>query len=348
MAKTSKVPDAEQQHGNKATRPGLVVGSRDEMSLHVSTPTIQNDNFQANTKKQNNAAKSNSAGTEIKGRAWPLRQLSEHISPPPKKSAPRRQEPKIVRRNKRTILADHECKTSERREALHCPRALPGARSTMKESPNLIDVTKPMHRDDEERVALYGPRDMPTTHHTIRENWKLMTVTNSARRDDGRRLRLRRSNPSPTPHLAADSFDARGRTACAPLVLQEVDKPKNRKVQEAAGEQFLHRLQDAIPPLPLSYKPILTGRHPLHRSLPPIPDGTDPAQDTNCLPPPVPPHVVLYRKKAIAMHPHDEFDSQIERCTSAPEAPLGTFLGRETLYSGWQPTSCDTVCSSLT
>ncbi|KAK3495347.1 uncharacterized protein B0T23DRAFT_412142 [Neurospora hispaniola] len=321
MAKTSKVPDAEQQHGNKATHPGLAVGSRGEVSLHVSTSTTQNDNFQANTKKQNNATKSNSVGTELKGRARPLRQSTEHITPPPKKSAPKRQEPKIIR-DKRTIIADYECKTSERREALHGPRALPGAHSTMKESPNLIDVTKPMHKDDEERVALHGPRDMPTTHHIIRENWKLMTVANPVRRGDRGRLRRRGLRPFPNPNSfptanpAVNSLDARGQTACAPLVLQEVNKPTNRKVREAAGEQFLHRLQDAIPPLPMSYKPILTGRHPLHRPLPPIPD--------------------------------ENFWITIERYSPAPDAPVGTYFGRETVYYGWQPARCDTVCSSFT
>lgn len=40
MTKSSKVPIAEQQHDNKGTRSGLAVGSRDEVSLHVSAPII--------------------------------------------------------------------------------------------------------------------------------------------------------------------------------------------------------------------------------------------------------------------------------------------------------------------
>lgn len=311
------------------------------------------DIFQANAEKQNNATKSNSAGTELKGRARPLSQLTEHVSPPPKKSAPRCQEPKITR-NKRTTIKDHEWNIREQRGALHGPRALPGAHPTMKESPNLIDVTKPMHKDDEERVALHGPRNMPTTHHTIRESCNLMTFANPVRRGDGGRLPRRGPHPFPNPNSfptanpAVNSLGARGQTACAPLVLEEVNKPKNRKVREATVERFRHRLQDAIPPLPISYKPILTGRHPLHRSLPPIPAETNQEQDADCQPPPVPPHLVPYRRNSITLHAHDEFDSPIERCTSAPEAPAGTHLGRETLYSGWQPARCDTVCSSFT
>ncbi|EGO58425.1 hypothetical protein NEUTE1DRAFT_110536 [Neurospora tetrasperma FGSC 2508] len=353
MAKSSNIPDAKERHGNKGARPDLTVGCKDEVSHHVSTPATQHDNFQADTQKQDKAAKSNIIGIELNGRPRPSCQLTEHFSSPLREFAPRHQEPKIIR-NKRKINANSEFKTSEQREALRGPRVLPGLHPTTKKSWNLIAVTKPLREDEEKRVGLHGPRDLPTTQHTIKEDWNLMTVTNPVRRGDGGKLRLRGPNPfpatspCPTTNPAVNGFGARGRTACAPLVLQEVDKPKNRKVQEAAGEQFLHRLQDAIPPLPMSYKPILTGRHPLHRPLPPIPDENDPKPDTDDQPPPVPPHVVLHRRKAITLHAHDESGSPIERYSPAPDAPVGTYFGRETVHYGWQPARCDTVCSSFT
>lgn len=175
-----------------------------------------------------------------------------------------------------------------------------------------------------------------------------MTVTNPLRRGEGGRLHLRGPKPIPRPIPrpipAANNFGARQRKAfdLEPLIRQEVNLPADPTAQEA-GQRIG---PDTIPPLPISYKPILTGRHPLHRPLPPIPDETYPKDDAECQPPPVPPHVVLYRRKAIAMHAHDNFESPVERCTSAPDAPTGTYFGRETLHSGWQPARADTVCSS--
>ncbi|KHE81729.1 hypothetical protein GE21DRAFT_1356044 [Neurospora crassa] len=278
MAKSSKTPDAKEQHGNKGTRSGLAVGSKSEVFHHIHLPRVNKEELDNKSKN-----------SEI----------------------------------------------SKERRALHGPRAFPGSPSTIKESWNLSAVTKPVSGDNERRVGLRGPRDLPTAHRTTREDWNLLTVNTPARRGNGRRLRLRQPNPLPTSHPALGSFNTRGQTACAPLFLQEVDKHTNRKVQEATGEQFFHRLQDAIPLLPMSYKPILTGRHPLHRPLPPIPDENGSKPDTDDQPPPVPPHVVLHRRKAITLHAYDELDSPTERCTSATEAPAGTYLGRGTLYSGW-------------
>ncbi|KAK3399465.1 hypothetical protein B0T20DRAFT_392482 [Sordaria brevicollis] len=62
---------------------------------------------------------------------------------------------------------------------------------------------------------------------------------------------------------------------------------------------------NTVPPLPISYRPILTGRHPLGRPLPPIPIETDPKDKAYCQPPLVPPHRVLPWQQAIDMYPHD-------------------------------------------
>ncbi|KAK1782630.1 hypothetical protein QBC45DRAFT_318314 [Copromyces sp. CBS 386.78] len=250
--------------------------------------------------------------------------------------------------------ADHG--RDEHDVALHGPRGLPGPHPVPNGNWNLIAVTKPtsMGRHDDRQVRLHGPREFPTAHRTIREDWNLMTVTNPLRRGNRKRLHLRGPQPimspipqpTPKPMPAADSIGPGPRQRkpfeSKPLIRQEISKPPHSTAREA--QQNIG--PDTIPPLPMSYKPILNGRHPLRRPLPPIPDESYPKEDADCRPPPVPPHLVLPRRKAIDAHAHNDLDLPTARYSPAPEAPTGAYHGREP-FSGWKPPRCETAFSSF-
>lgn len=246
----------------------------------------------------------------------------------------------------------------EQKMALRGPRALQEPQLPPRGNWNLIEVTKPVSREDHGgKARLHGPRTMPTPHRIIRKDWNLMTATNPVRRANGGRLHLHgpqpitsptptpKPNPIPRPDPAAISFGARHRKAfnSEPLIRQEVHLPIHSSVRE--NQQLIS--PDTVPNLPVSYKPVLAGRHPLHRALPPIPDEAYPEQAMNCQPPPVPPHLVLPRRKVIDMLMSDDPGLDLVRYLAAPEAPVGIYFGRDMVHSGWQPPRCETVVSSF-
>lgn len=238
------------------------------------------------------------------------------------------------------------------------PRALPEAHPTTNSTWNPISTTNPERKDNREKLVLHGPREMPRTRPPITENWNLMTVTNPLRRANDGRLLLRgpqplpsappRRKPVPQPiQVVAVAFGPSPRERKAfesgPLVRQEVNGPQQPAVQR--NQQLIG--PNTIPPLPVSYRPVLAGRHPLRRPLPPIPVDTDPEQPMDCQPPPVPPHLVLPRREAIGMPMTDGLNSALVRYSLAPDAPVGDYFSSGRVHSGWQPPRCETVLDSL-
>ncbi|KAK3953885.1 hypothetical protein QBC32DRAFT_369082 [Pseudoneurospora amorphoporcata] len=320
---------------NTSAKPMLHIGLdhfRCRLGLSHTGPCIRAKDQTDQSPRHN---KETSAEPTASGGGRALLQLRSSANPALRKCDKRRPGLSLPSDKIRTI-AGAEGEHDKQKVTLHGPRALEEAQPIPRGTWNLIDVTKPVPREDDEgKARLHGPRTMSGAHRAIRKDWNMMSVTNPVRRANGGRLqlcgpqpitnRIPKPNPIPRPDPA------------------QFNRPANSVAQKAKQRTDPNK----ILLLPVSYKPILTGRYPLHRSLPPIPDETYPTEDADCRPPPVPPHIVLPQRRAITMHPHNDIDSPIKRYTSVPDAPADTYLGRETLHSGWQPARCETAFRSV-